>query len=98
MVGSYLYSVASLWEEASDSDYIVDVNIPYRNTTQISRVRAGTIYHSISCDLNIPVYTINTPPGHGDRSGGDDSGYKRCNSTRGCCRKCVCVCVYVCVC
>ena len=75
MVSSHLYSVASSWDEGNDSVYIVGVNIHYNTTTPITGVRAGTIYESISCNLCIPVYACNTPPGHGDSSGGDGSGH-----------------------
>ena len=75
MLSSHLYSVVSPWEEASDSVYIFGVNIHYNTITPNTGVRAGTIYQSISCDLNIPVYTCNTLPGHGDRGGGDGSGH-----------------------
>ena len=75
MVSSHLYSVASPWEEASNSVNIVDVNIHYKNFTPITRVRAGTMYQSISCNLNIPVLAWNTPPVYGDSRGGDRSGH-----------------------
>ena len=75
MVSSHLYSVASPWDEASDSVYIVGVNIRYKITTPITGVRAGSIYQRISCDLNIPVCAKNTPPGCVECSGVDDSGH-----------------------